>query len=83
MFYVYVLKSQKDGNYYVGYTVDLKQRLRVHNSGHVPSTKYRVPLDLVYYEASRYQSDALKREKYLKTAYGKRYIKMRIKDDIG
>ena len=79
---MYVLKSQKDGNFYVGYTFDLKKRLQSHNSGHVPSTKYRMPFDLVYYEACCSQSDALRREKYLKTAYGKRYIKNRLKDDL-
>jgi putative endonuclease len=82
VYYVYVLKSQKDGNFYVGYTFDLQKRLQAHNGGHVSSTKYRAPLDLVYYEASRSQSDALRREKYLKTAYGKRYIKNRLKDDL-
>lgn len=82
MFYVYVLKSQKDGNYYVGYTSDLKKRLQAHNSCSVPSTKYRTPFDLVYYEASQCQSDALRREKYLKTTYGKRYIKSRLRDDV-
>ena len=80
---MYVLKSQKDGNYYVGYSADLKQRLGAHNAGHVLSTKHRRPLDLVYYEASLCQSDALRREKYLKTAYGKRYIKNRIRGSIG
>jgi putative endonuclease len=78
MFYVYVLQSEKDGNFYVGYTKDLKARFFSHNAGKVESTKRRIPLSLIYYEASCNQSDALKREKYLKTAYGKRYIKSRL-----
>ena len=82
MFYVYVLKSQKDGKFYVGYTSDLKQRLKAHNTGLVTSTKYRVPFEIVYYEASRNQNDALRREKYLKTTYGKRYIRNRLRDDL-
>jgi len=79
MYYVYVLQSLKDKQFYVGYTDDLKNRLREHNSGRIVSTKDRRPLRLVYYEACLNQQDATKREKYLKTAWGKRYIKNRLK----
>jgi len=79
MYYVYVLKSKKDGNFYVGYTSDLKKRVELHNKGHVKSTKFRRPLELVYYEACLHQRDALHREKYLKTTYGHRYIRNRLK----
>jgi putative endonuclease len=82
MFYVYVLKSQKDDQFYVGYTSDLKNRIFEHNSGKVFSTRPRRPFELVYYEAGRNEKDALKREKYLKTTYGKRYIRNRIKWDF-
>ena len=78
-YYVYVLKSKNDQNYYTGYTEDLKRRLDDHNKGLVNSTKNRMPLDLVYFEGCLNQHDATKREKYLKTTYGKRYIKNRIK----
>jgi len=78
MYYVYVLHSEKDGNFYVGYTSDLQRRLRLHSEGRVESTKHRKPLKLIYYEACTDQKDALHREKYLKTACGKRYIKNRI-----
>ncbi|MFQ6023417.1 MAG: GIY-YIG nuclease family protein [Acidiferrobacterales bacterium] len=81
MYYTYVLQSQKDGNLYVGYTMDLRKRVLAHNSGRISSTRYRSPFRLVYYEACRVQSDALRREKYLKTAYGKRYLKNRLTDD--
>jgi putative endonuclease len=76
--YVYVLRSAVDGNFYVGYTNDLKRRFTEHEQGKVPSTKSRLPVELVYYEACRLREDATKREKYLKTAWGKRYIKSRI-----
>lgn len=82
MYYVYALQSQKDGNFYVGFADDLRQRIAKHNSGEVRSTKHRLPLELVYYEASRNKSDALHRERYLKTAYGKRYLKTRLKNDL-
>jgi len=80
MYYVYVLQSLKDGNFYVGYTSDLKKRLKMHNDRKIKSTKNRVPFKLVYYEACLNQKDALEREKYLKTTYGRRFIKRRIKN---
>jgi putative endonuclease len=76
--YVYVLRSAKDENFYVGYTKDLRRRKEEHDNGNVRSTASRRPLELVYYEVSRSQADATKREKYLKTAWGKRYLKGRI-----
>ncbi len=79
-YYVYVLQSEKDGNFYVGYTNDIKRRLEEHNSGKVPSTKDRKPLKLIYWEGCLNQQDATRREKYLKTAWGKRYIKNRLKE---
>lgn len=82
MHYVYVLRSIKDGRFYVGYTMDLERRLTEHNAGKVLSTKNRKPFELVYYEACRHQENALRREQYLKTTYGKRYIKNRIKSDL-
>ena len=82
-YYVYVLQSEKDGNFYVGYTNDIKRRLEEHNSGKVPSTKDRKPLKLIYWEGCLNQQDATRREKYLKTAWGKRYIKNRLKEYFG
>jgi putative endonuclease len=82
MYYVYVLRSGKDGRFYTGCTGNLKKRLGEHNDGKGRSTSYRVPFELVYYEASRNPSDALRRERYLKSAYGKRYIKNRLKQDL-
>lgn len=80
MYYVYVLKSKKDLNYYIGYTGDIEKRFIEHNSGKVKSTKYRRPFNLVYYELCWNLEDALHREKYLKSSYGHRYIKNRIKN---
>ena len=81
MFYnVYVLKSLSDGQFYTGYTKDLRQRIQQHEAGEVRSTAKRLPVELVYYEACRSQSDATRREKYLKSAWGKRYIKSRLED---
>ncbi len=66
MFYSYVLKSKKDGNLYIGSTNDLKSRLKLHTSGKVFSTKSRLPLELVYYEAYKSEIDARTREHNLK-----------------
>ena len=80
MFYVYVLRSLKDGGFYTGYSDDLKRRFAEHGNGDVISTRNRLPVKLVYCEASCNQQDALHREKYLKTAWGKRYIKTRLRN---
>ena len=82
MFYVYILRSLKDQQFYVGYTSDLRGRISSHKAGKISSTRFRRPLELIYYEASHKQGDALRREKYLKSTYGKRYIKNRIRDDL-
>lgn len=66
MYYVYILKSDIDGNIYTGFTSNLKSRLQEHNLGTVISTKNRRPLKLIYYEAYSSETDARKREKYLK-----------------
>ena len=79
MHYVYVLQSGLDGNLYTGCTGDLRNRLRQHNEGKVPATQHRVPLKFIYYEASLSIDDAFRREKYLKTSYGKRYLKSRLR----
>ena len=78
-YYTFVLKSKKDHKMYTGYTKDLKLRFELHRKGLVESTKDRRPLNLIYYEACLSQKDALHREKYLKTHYGKMFIKNRLK----
>lgn len=76
--YVYVLQSIKDNQFYVGYTENLKRRLQEHSRGKIHSTMNRRPLTLIYYEYCLDRKDANKREKYLKSAWGKRYIKNRL-----
>ena len=79
-YYVYILRSIKDGKFYTGYTNNIIRKITEHNKGEVESTKKRIPLELIYWEGCLDQTDATKREKYLKTAWGKRYIKNRIKN---
>ncbi len=79
LFWVYVLESTRDEDRYVGYTVDVNKRLKEHKDGKVFSTKGRRPLKLIYLEACTNKEDALRREKYLKTTYGRRFIAKRLK----
>ena len=79
MFYTYVLKSGKDGKFYIGYTRDLKQRFKLHQRGRVDSTKDRRPLELIYYEACLDSGDAKKREKYFKSHHGRMFLRKRLK----
>ncbi len=78
-YWVYILQSLKDGKKYTGYTKNLPSRFEAHQNGEVQSTKDRRPFKLIYFEGCLNQQDATKREKYLKTHYGKMYIKKRLK----
>ena len=77
-YYIYVLRSIKDGKFYTGFTSNIKARLLKHKSGLVKSTALRRPLKLIYFEGCISRKDAMHRERYLKTAWGKRYINTRI-----
>jgi putative endonuclease len=70
MFYVYVIKSEKDGRLYKGFTQNLEARVKGHNSGNTRSTKPFIPWQLVYYETFVNKEEALAREKFLKTGQG-------------
>ncbi|MDR3564761.1 MAG: GIY-YIG nuclease family protein [Negativicutes bacterium] len=72
------MRSLTDGNFYVGLTQDLRNRINQHQAGEVQSTRTRRPFELIYYEACQNVQDAARREKYLKTAWGKRYLKQRM-----
>ena len=79
-YYVYILLSEKDHKFYIGYTNNIKNRLREHESGEVASTKWRLPVKLIYYEMHLSQKDALRREDYFKTTAGKRTIKIMLRN---
>jgi len=66
MFYVYILRSQKSQELYIGYTSDLKKRIKEHNSGRSRYTSGHKPYVLAYYEAYSSQKDAKHREESLK-----------------
>jgi putative endonuclease len=77
-YYTYVLVSLKDNKLYIGYTDDIKDRLKMHNNGNVKATKNRLPFKLIYFEACLDKKKAIKREKYLKTGFGRGFLKTRI-----
>ena len=79
MYYVYVLYSLRDKKLYTGCTSNLRERILRHNRGLVSSTMSRRPLRLIYYEMCLNEVDAFRREKYLKSGMGKRWIKKRLK----
>lgn len=66
MFYVYLMRSKKDSMLYTGSTNDLRKRFTMHNKGMIHSTRFRVPFELLYYEAYKDESDARNREHNLK-----------------
>ena len=75
MFYVYVLKSLTHGGLYKGYTPNLNTRIKTHNQGKSKYTSRGIPWILVYYEIYENRKDAICREKYFKTAAGRRFLK--------
>jgi len=83
MFYVYLLQSTVDKKLYTGYTTDLRKRVSEHNQGKNRSTKPRIPLKLMYYEAYISQADAAMREKRLKRSAGARTaLRRRLTDGL-
>ncbi|HNU96085.1 MAG TPA: GIY-YIG nuclease family protein [Candidatus Magasanikbacteria bacterium] len=82
MYYVYVLKSTKDQRFYIGFTKDLKNRVKEHNAGEVKSTKDRKPMKLIFYEAFLEKQDALRREGYFKTTKGKKVLRLMLRSFI-
>ncbi|PYL47269.1 MAG: excinuclease ABC subunit C [Verrucomicrobia bacterium] len=77
--YVYILRSLSDQRFYVGLTNKLPARVKARNARLITSTRRRAPLELIYWEGCLNRSDAAQREKYLKTAWGKRYLKTRLR----
>ena len=75
MHYVYVLQSESDHGLYIGYSANLKRRVREHAEGLAEATRHRGPWRLIYYEAYVEAEDALGRERFLKSGAGRTYLK--------
>ena len=74
-YYVYILKSRKIEKHYIGYTNNLERRITEHNSGKSKFTRGYIPWDVVYFEECESQEETIKREKYYKSASGRRKLK--------
>ena len=72
--YVYILKSQNDGKFYIGHTSDLTDRVRRHNYGESKSTRSRRTLDMVYWEELENLGIAIKKEKHIKDFGAGRFL---------
>ena len=79
MFYAYVIRSVNHPFvYYKGHCEDLQKRLSQHNSGLTESTRPYLPFEIAYFEEFATKAEAIKREKYFKTAAGRRFLKSKI-----
>lgn len=86
MYYVYVLNCIDSisgaRDLYIGFTKDLRNRVKEHKSGEVKTTKKFNKINLVYYEACLSEDDARKRELQLKTGFGRGYLKRRLENSL-
>jgi putative endonuclease len=78
-YYVYNLLSLEDGKLYTGMTTDLKNRLQQHARGEVKSTTNRHPLKLIHYEYFINKEDAVAKEEFLKSGFGRNQLKLALK----
>ena len=81
-YYAYVLLCERTGTFYTGTTNNLERRLREHNEGKAYYTRNKLPVSLVYFEACLNKDDAYRRERYLKTSMGKRYLRNRLRKGL-
>jgi putative endonuclease len=79
VFYVYILRSERDSGFYIGFSTNLRARLRQHQDGERFATKSRGPWKLVYYEAYTEREDAEGREKFLKSGAGRRFLRTQLR----
>jgi putative endonuclease len=78
MCFVYVLKSITDQKFYYGFTDNLERRLSEHNGGKVPSTRSRIPFELVYFESVATVQQARSKERYFKSGFGRKFLKKKL-----
>lgn len=81
MYYTYILQSKKTGGLYKGHAANVSKRVKEHNMGKTKSTKFGIPWRLIYEEEFESRAAAIKRERYFKTAVGRRWIKANILGD--
>jgi putative endonuclease len=81
-YYTYVLLSQKDNQFYIGFTNDIDRRLSEHQQGKNISTSKRLPVKLLYFEGHLAKEDAMRRELYFKTTKGKVTLKQVLRESL-
>ena len=81
-YYFYILRSKKNNKLYLGYTKDLKKRLKQHNSGKELATKPNIPYELIYFSGFTNKADAKKCEEYFKTNSGWRRLKKMLQNTL-
>jgi putative endonuclease len=79
VFYVYVLRSESDSGFYIGFSTNLRARLRQHQNGESFATSHRGPWKLIYYEAYKERQEAEGREKFLKSGAGRRFLRAQLR----
>jgi putative endonuclease len=83
MYYVYVLRSQKNGYRYIGHTNDLDRRLEEHNSGLTKSIRFQRPFILDYSEIHETRLEAIRREKFFKSGKGREWLDKNLRSSVG
>lgn len=78
VYYAYVIHSKKFNRLYKGHCNNLQDRLKQHNWGKTKATKPFIPWEVVYFETFPTREEAIVREKYFKTAAGRRFLKSKI-----
>ena len=82
MYFVYVLFSMRDRKLYIGFTTDIERRMGEHQGSLVSSTRERLPIKLIYYEAYLTRGEAERRERYLKGGNGRQHLKMQLSETL-
>jgi len=83
IYFVYILQSEKDGNYYIGHTSNLAERIERHNHGRSGYTRGKPPWKLLYHETYHSKSEAMKREQEIKNKKGREYIDYLVRTSPG
>ena len=78
MFYAYVIRSLKNGTLYKGHCENIAVRLEQHNNGMTQSIKNNIPFEVIYFEEFATREEVIKRERYFKTAAGRRFLKKKL-----
>ncbi len=78
MFFAYVIKRVDHDYFYKGHCEDLEQRLKQYNAGYTESIKKWIPFKIIYFESFETREEAIRQEKYFKSAAGRRFLKNKL-----